>query len=126
MKLFFLFLLPFLVFADLNKCVNDYNAAVIERNNGLGAFRLAQTQKTEADGKITVAERKIFIQEAKASAISAIELLEKSETILNNIQKECTQSIVDKANEISVKNKQDLSEIILFKKDMELTLQLPK
>jgi hypothetical protein len=42
------------------------------------------------------------------------------------VQKECAQSIVDKANELSQKNKSDISDIELFKKDMELTLQLPK
>jgi len=126
MKFFFLLFLPVLVFADVQKCVDDYNAAVVERNNGLGAFKLAQTQKFEADGKISVAERKRYIEEAKASAISAIDLVEKSEGILKIIQRDCIPSIVDKASEISSKNKQSLSDFILFKKDMELTLELPK
>lgn len=126
MKLFFLLFFSSLVFADLQKCVEDYNSGVTERNNGLGAYKLAQTQKIEADGKISAAERKRYIQEAKASIISAIDILNKSESILKYVQIECVQSIGDKAAEISLKNKKDLGEFELFKKDMELTLQLPK
>jgi len=126
MKFLFLLFFPSIIFADLQTCVNDYNGAVVERNSALGSYKLAKSQKTAADGIIEASERKRYIKEAKASAIAALDIFSRSEIILKAIQKECAQSIVDKANELSTKNKGDISDVELFKKDMELTLQLPK
>lgn len=126
MKFFFLLFFPSIIFADLQKCVNDYNEAIVERNSALGSFKLAKSQKTAADGIIEAPERKRYIKEAKESAIAALDIFARSESILKGVRKECAQSVVDKANEITQKNMGDISEIELFKKDMELTLQLPK
>ena len=126
MKFFFLLLFPSMIFADVQTCVNDYNAAVVERNSALGSYKLAKSQKTAADGVIGASERKRYIKEAKASAIAALDIFARSENILKRVEKPCVQSIVDKANELSTKNKGDISDVELFKKDMELTLQLPK
>ena len=123
--LIFLFF-PFLTFADVQKCVDDYNSAIVEKNNALSAFKLAKSQKTAADGVISAAERKTYIKEAKASVLSAIDILARSENILKFVKLECIQSIKDKADEISKKNISDLGEFEQFRKDMDLTLQLPK
>jgi len=126
MKFLFLVFFPSIIFADIQTCVNDYNEAVVERNSALGSYKLAQSQKTAADGVIEAPERKRYIKEAKASAIAALDIFARSESLLDMVQKKCAQSIVDKANELSQKNRGDISDIELFKKDMELTLQLPK
>lgn len=126
MKFFFFLFFPSMIFADLQKCVNDYNEAIVERNSALGSYKLAKSQKEAADGIIEAFERKRYIKEARASAIAALDIFARSESILKGVRKECAQSVVDKANEITQKNIGDISEIELFRKDMDLTLQLPK
>jgi hypothetical protein len=126
MKIIIFFLLSQMAFADLQKCVDNYNASLIERNNAIAQFKIAQNQKREADGKIEKWQRKKFIQAAKESAIAAIDFLAKSDSLLNQVKAECVQSVVDKANEIIAKNASDLTTYEEFKKDMDLTLQLPK
>lgn len=126
MKFFFLLFFPSIIFADIQKCVNDYNAAIVERNSALGSYKLAKSQKVAADGIIEAFERKRHITEARDSALAAIDIFARSEAILKAIRKECPESVVEKANEITQKNIADISEIELFRKDMDLTLQLRK
>ncbi len=126
MKILLFLFISAMAASDLQKCLNDYNAALSERNNSLGSFKIAQSQRESADGKVEKWERKKYIEEAKESVIFAIDQLAKSEALLKQIKTECIQAFVDKANEISTKNIESLNEYEAFRKEMELILQLPK
>ena len=126
MRFLILILFSGFIQADIQICLDKYNGAIVERNNAVGAFKIAKSQKESADGKIEKWERKKFIQGAKESAIHAIDLIAKSQALLDQVKAECIQSFVEKATELSAKNLSDLSDYEAFKKDMDLTLQLPR